>query len=214
MNFLSFPWDLFKFAIDIVDDLMVDIFFNFIENIMKKNGYYFYQHFMHERLCILNIYICSSMFEKFYSARVNLKQIKTIEDSYNKSCQLNSNWSTLLDKIIFTDINNFIFDNKHFEFPKLSEEYSLDSDIIENNSFKRLYFVYLTGYEIDDALSILADIGNKGMQFNFLIVGGNNEEESEKLTNPVYYKNGLSKFKYCFKQNHILTENFINNVNN
>ena len=178
-----------------------------------KNGYYFNQHYMHDKLWVWYILINSNIFDKLLPIIEDLKQMKSIKDDARKSWKVKNIGSTILDKILFRNIGCFKIKSNHLVLTENLEKYFLDQNSSpENISFKRMYFVYLD-YYFEKTLSILQDIGNFGIQIEFLFIWGSSEEELEKLTNPAYYINGLSKFFYHFKKDHALSEKFFLNIN-
>ena len=211
---MSLPWDLFRFSININDDEMADNFIDVINNIYNKIGYYFNNHFMHERIWVLKIHIESTVFEKIYQVYNILNEILAIEISNDNDYILINKNSTLLDKICYKDKNDFIVDRKNFVVPKYlmnlanKEEFST-----EINPLRRIFYLSLSRNSIDESLSILDDVAKQQIHIDILYIWWGQYEDGETLTNPIYFKNGVSKFVYCFKEIHKLSSNFYKNIN-
>ena len=122
MNLITLPWDLFKLSFNLDNDIIADKFLEFISNIKIKNGYYFNQHYMHDKLWVWYILINSNLFDKLLPYIEDLKQIKSIKDDDRKSWQIRNIGSTILDKFLFKNIDSFRQSN-HFVLTENLEKY-------------------------------------------------------------------------------------------
>ena len=189
---MSLPWDLFKFSIDITNDNTLDKFLDVVKNANERIGYYFEDHFIHNKIWVWSLHIESSLFEKIFDNCDCLNQIWAIEDINWDKDLFKGNSTTLLKIISLKDKDDFIVDRKHFVFPEKLTELCLSKSLSEDLNFlKRIYFLHLSFSSIKESLSILEDVGKLGVQINFLYIRGSNHEEGESLTNPDYYHNIL-----------------------
>ena len=78
-DLLSLPWDLFRYDISLCSQITVDLFIQLIERIRNKEGYFFNEHFMHNRLCIERLDLDSELYENF---ELLLEFLKTTEILY------------------------------------------------------------------------------------------------------------------------------------
>ena len=211
---LFLPSDLFCLYLLLNSKFMVEKFETFIKNISERIGYYFNQHYMHEKLSIHGIHIRSDFIPKMYEYVGLLKSIKTVNNSHWRKHEIKNKNSTLFDKLSFKDNNNFIVDKMHFifPFPPINEGqnnyYNDNTDLIH-----RVSFVYLAFNSIEESLSILKDIGDKMIQIDNLHISGRNVEECENLTNPEFFNGRLAKITYSFVENHALSDIFFSNIN-
>ena len=113
--------------------------------------------------------------------------------------------------LIFKD---FIADETHFILPQYFIE-TIKLFALEScwKPFYKLFSLHLDYNSYSQTKSILEDIGNIGMKFNFVKISASNKEELEDLTNPKYFNKGLSGLSISLKDTIMLTKYFFDNIN-
>ena len=96
---------------------------------------------------------------------------------------------------------------------KQSEILNENSISPPSNPFKRINFLYLNFYSVDESLSILENFGNLSMLVDYVYLSWDSTIDGESLSNPLFYNGGVSFFNYQFNKIHILSEDFFNNMN-
>ena len=89
IKMLYLPSDMFKYSIDLKNEVLFQEFIEFLTMIDQHKGYYFNEHYMHERLRILSVYIRSDMIQKLVPHFDILKSIKVIDERYWTSSDFN-----------------------------------------------------------------------------------------------------------------------------
>ena len=181
IKMLYLPSNLFKYSINLDNKLIVQQFVEFLSMINQHKGHYFNSHYMHDRLCILNLYILPNLIQELVPNFDILKSIKIVNKKDWTSPVFEYNHCRIIDKFLFRDYD-FIVDDLHFVLP----QYVIDaSKIAESESyikpFYKIFTLFLTYKSYSKAISILEDIGNIGMQINF--VHTQEIERKKMLTN-------------------------------
>ena len=81
------------------------------------------------------------------------------------------------------------------------------------NSFKNISDVNLWSLNNEEVIKTLCDIRDLGLRIDRIFLAWNGSENSEKFTNPEFFKNGLNSLDYKFKEIHNLSDVFISNIN-
>ena len=203
------PSDLFSFKIDLNNKSILQEFIEFIRMRHQHKGHYFNVHYMHERLKISSLYIRPDLIQELVPDHDILNSIKLTDE--NNWTNTESDWNTcsIIDKFMIKDFKDFIIDKTHFILP----QYFIDaSKLFESElcwkPFYKLFFLHLFYYSYPQALSILEDIGNIGIQLIFVHISASNKEELEDLTNPKYFSKGLSSLDITLKDTIMLTNTF------
>ena len=211
---LFLPSDLFKFWIYLNDEEIMNKFIEFITMKHQHKGYYFNQHYMHERLWISNLFIQPVLIQKLIPYFDVLKSIKVINDSDWTIADFGCNSCSIIDKFMIENCDDFIASKSHFLLP----QYLIDaSKFFESeNSWRPFYkinFLSLTSKSYSKIKSILEDIGNIGIQINSFYFSVHSIEELDCLTKPKYFNKGLFGLKNCFKDTIPLSDTFFENIN-
>ena len=208
------PSDLFSFTIDLKNKNIFQKFIKFIRMRHQHKGHYFNAHYMHERLRISNLLIRPDLINKLAPDLDILNSIKLTDENNWTSTESDWNSCSFIDQFVIKDLKDFIVDKTHFIFP----QYFIDaSKLFESElcwkPFYKLFFLYLAYNSYSQAMSILEDIGNIGMQIKFVKIRPSNKEELEDLTNPKYFSKGLSNLDITLKDTIMLTDKFFDNIN-
>ena len=212
---LFLPSDLFKFWIYLDNEETINKFIEFITMKHQHKGYFFNQHYMHERLWISTLLIRPVLIQKLIPYFDILKSIKAINDNDWTITDSDCNSCSIIDKFVIIDRFYLITDDDtHFILPQCLID---ASKLVESeNSWKPFYkldrlSLYSKSYS--NAKSILEDIGNIGIQINYLYFNVHNIEELDCLTKPEYFSKGLSELEICFKDTIPLSDSFFDNIN-
>ena len=119
--------------------------------------------------------------------------------------------SHLIDKVSLI-YNIFLF--KRMPFPHFIDKYnwkSMIDPIFE--SFRKIYELKLTELPTDIAIEYLKDLWYLKLKTGIIYLISHTLEQSESLSNPDYYKNGVNWLHFLFYKIHIITEQFISNIN-
>ena len=178
------PSDLFNFTIDLKNKNIFQKFIKFIRMRHQHKGYYFNTHYMHELLKIYKLYIQPELINELAPDLDILNSIKLADENNWTSTESDWNSCSIIDKFVIKDFKDFIVDQTHFILP----QYFIDaSKLFESETcwkpFNKLFFLYLISNSYSQAMSILEDIGNIGMQIKFVKIRPSNKEELEDLTN-------------------------------
>ena len=161
---------------------------------------------MHERLCIMNIYLRIDLIDIIYPCLEDLKAIKLLKDrNFEMINEVVDENSWLIDVIILTSNKNFKLGEKEVTFPHyLNKEYNELNPIFE--PFKRVFILFLNYFEYDTIISTLNDIEKLSLRVDHIYLWGKSSEELENLTNPMYFKKGVESISYWFKVAHHMTD--------
>ena len=131
IKMLYLPSDLFKYSINLDNKLIVKQFVEFLSMINQHKGHYFNSHYMHDRLCILNLYILPNLIQELVPNFDILKSIKIVNKKDWTSPVFEYNHCRIIDKFLLQD-DDFIVDDLHFVLP----QYLIDaSKIAESESY-------------------------------------------------------------------------------
>ena len=206
------PSSLFRFNINLKNDIATTEFINFLDNLQARKGYYFNKHFMHDQLCIWRIYVETNITQKLGPYVDIMKSFSITFDSYLKQFETDISSNTIFGRISLKDKNWFRKNNSKIEFPYSEKEDEVDQSKLVFNHFKRIYFLYLMFETFDDSLWILNQIKTFGLFVDFIHLKGSSPEEWECLINPDYFNKGLNSLHYCFNEFHLLTEKTFKNI--
>ena len=78
-NMIFLPWNLFRFEMILNWEALVNSFLELTENINRKKGFYFKEHYMHSRLCIDVLRTNESFVHALYPSLEILKAIEVID---------------------------------------------------------------------------------------------------------------------------------------
>ena len=214
IKMLFLPSDLFKFWIDLYDEKTINKFIEFITMKHQHKGHYFNQHYMHERLWISNLSILPVLIQKLIPYFDILKSVKAINECEWTIADSDFNSCSIIDKFVIHNCDDFIVDKSHFILP----QYLIDaSKLVESENcwklFYKIDFLYLTYESFSNTKSILEDIGNIGMQINYLDFSVRSIEELDWLTKPEYFSKGLLRLEICFNDTIPLSDIFFDNIN-
>ena len=211
---LFLPSDLFKFRVYLKDEGMMNKFIEFITMKHQHRGYFFIEHYMHERLWISTLSILSDLIQELIPYFDILKSIKVINDSDWTIADSDFNSCSIIDKFVIEGYYDFIVDKSHFLLP----QYLIDaSKLVESeNCWKPFYKVnslYLNYESYSNTKSILEDIWDIGIQINYWDFSVHNTEELDCLTKPEYFSKGLLELGLCFNDTIPLSDTFFDNIN-
>ena len=214
IKMLFLPSDLFKFWIDLKDEGTMNKFIEFITMKHQHKGHYFNQHYMHERLWISTLFILPVLIQKLIPYFDILKSVKAINECEWTIADSDCNSCSIIDKFVIEDCNDLIVGKSHFILP----QYLIDaSKLVESvNCWKPFYkvdFLYLTYESYSNTKSILEDIGNIGMQINYIYFSVRSIKELDWLTKPEYFSKGLLGLEIRLKDTIPLSDIFFDNIN-
>ena len=81
------------------------------------------------------------------------------------------------------------------------------------NSFKKVNYIYLTHNYSERSSTIIKHVNDLELQIENLQITCYRSEDSEKFTNPEYFKNGVKNLIHTITHSHLLTDEFLNNIN-
>ena len=183
---LRLPSLLFNFTIKIKSEEVAVAFVQLIENIREMKGYYFWNHYLHERLIISNIFVDIYFVNIIYPYCDDLLSIKVFENKWLKQKLVFNDSLKLIDKITLSDKNFFKLNNKEIIFPHYinKKKKQLKPSFV---LFKRIFSLFLNKLKYDEVINALEDIRDLELQIDHIYFSCSSLEEFESFTNPEYF---------------------------
>ena len=160
---------------------------------------------MHEQINIRDINIseadCWSLIKHIH----DMKSIKVI--SNNWFAKDYSQVATLYDKITVSLFSVSLLQTNDDNVEE-EQEYSYIKKYVAN--FSRVYRLSLSCSE--DTISKLSNLEDFSFAYDILEISGETSKDIEKLTNPLFFKNGVQNLFYISKKNHFITDQIFMNI--